>query len=319
MLTLTSMKITKVPGSRPMAKDKKTSYIEVCLRGGIGNQLFQYFAAHDLAMKFSCEVRLDDSLILNRKRDDSSIHTLNLIGIFISKKNNESLSRVHRYTDALQFRSIYLNRMLAFFTCRFVQREVGYSHEFDRYRPNQKLIGYFQTWRHFDSAKNHLPEDIFKSIRPLTKSIIQEKGIDLINDIAVHIRRGDYVSLQDSFGLLGEEYYRLALESHGYDKEKGKIWVFTDATKSEDTSILNPNSFEIQFLDSNDQLSDVIQLALMSEFNRIVIANSSYSWWGAKLSGKNPRVVAPRNWYKAMPTPVDLIPSEWIQINNHWS
>lgn len=302
-----------------MAKDKKELYIDVCLRGGIGNQLFQYFAAHDLSIKFSCEVRMDDSLILNRKSVGSSIHTLNLIGEFKSKKINKVLSRVNRYTDALQFRSIYLNRVLSFFTCRFVQREIGYSHEIDRYRPNQQLIGYFQSWRHFDVAKNHLPEDIFESIRPLTKSIIQEKDIDLSNDIAVHIRRGDYVSLQDSFGLLGEEYYRHALESQGYVKGKGRIWVFTDATKSEVRSILNPNSFEFLFVDSDNQFNDVAQLALMSEFSQIVIANSSYSWWAARLSNNNPKVVAPRNWYKSMPTPVDLIPNEWIQINNQWS
>lgn len=314
-----SIRIAVTVGSHSMSKNREVKYISVCLRGGIGNQLFQYFAAHDLAMKFSCEVILDDSLILTRKKDESSIHVLNVVGSYKTNKIDGSLNRVYRYTDALQYRSIYLNRVLSHFTQRFVQREVGYSPEIYRCRLNQKLVGYFQTWRHFSHVKDQLPKDIFDPIRPLVKSYILKTGIDLTNDIAVHIRRGDYVALQNSFGLLTPEYYEKALEAQGYDKIKGRIWVFTDATESDVLSILDKNSLDIRIVNSSDSLNDVVQLALMSEFNRIIIANSSYSWWAAKLSNKNARVVAPQNWYKAMPAPVDLIPSEWIQINNQWS
>jgi hypothetical protein len=301
-----------------MSANSNIRKIEVCLRGGIGNQLFQYFAGQDLSIREQCAVQFDDSLILNRKVENSSIHLLNTIGEFHTLKINSFLARIFRYTDAFQFRSQYLNRFLSVMTHRFVIKEVGFSEEIFRYKPNYKLIGYFQSWKHYDFVSKNMEVDLLKPFEAFTEKFLSKEGVDRSSDIAIHVRRGDYVLLQDTFGLLNKDYYRDALSALGYDAETDKIWVFTDATEEQVSQILNLSEMKVQILGPSEEYSDVEHLALMAKFRRIVIANSSYSWWAAVLSHEKPRVAAPQNWYKAMKRPNDLIPDDWIQVKNNW-
>ncbi len=302
---------------RISAQDKNRK-IEVCLRGGIGNQLFQYFAGHELSMRQHCEIQFDDSLILNRKIDKSSIHSLNTVGEFHSLSANGFLTRVFRYTDALQFRSLYLNRILSRLTHRFVIKEVGFSKEIYRYKPNSKLIGYFQSWKHHDFVSTHTEMDLLKPFATFTEEFLSKEGVNVSSDIAVHIRRGDYVSLQNTFGLLDRDYYHDALNALGYESKTDKVWVFTDATEEQVGQIFDLREMKVRILSPSDGYSDIEHLALMAKFRRIVVANSSYSWWAAKLSQVDPKVVAPYNWYKSMKKPIDLIPDDWIQVKNMW-
>jgi hypothetical protein len=301
-----------------MSVKNKTRKIEVCLRGGIGNQLFQYFAGHQLSILHKCEIRFDDSLILKRKAEESSIHSLNVAGEFHASSANGILTRVFRYTDALQFRSLYLNRLLSRLTHRFVIKEVGFSEEIYRYKPNSKLIGYFQSWKHFDFVSTHTEIDLLKPFDSFTENFLSKEGMNISSDIAVHIRRGDYVSLQNTFGLLDKNYYRDALSALGYDYKTDTVWVFTDATEEQVGRIFDLSEMKVRILSSREGYSDIEHLALMAKFRRIVVANSSYSWWAAKLAQKNPKVVAPYNWYKSMKKPNDLIPDDWIQVKNKW-
>ena len=82
--------------------------------------------------------------------------------------------------------------------------------------------------------------------------------------------------------------------------------------------IFDLSEMKVRILSPGDGYSDIEQLALMAKFRRIVVANSSYSWWAARLSHENPKVVAPYNWYKSMKQPNDLIPDDWIQVKNKW-
>jgi predicted nucleic acid-binding protein len=82
--------------------------------------------------------------------------------------------------------------------------------------------------------------------------------------------------------------------------------------------LFNLAEMNVRIVDTNYGLTDVEQLALISKFKKVVIANSSYSWWGATLSKDETLVASPKNWYRSMPTPIDLIPENWIQIENSW-
>jgi hypothetical protein len=301
-----------------MSAKNKSRKVVVCLRGGIGNQLFQYFVGHHLSILQRCEIQFDDSLILNRKANSSSIHSLNVVGEFQSLSANSFLTRVFRYTDALQFRSLYLNRFLSRLTHRFVIKEVGFSREIYRYKPSSKLIGYFQSWKHYDFVSTHTEIDLLKPFGFFAENFLSKEGMNRSSDIAVHIRRGDYVSLQNTFGLLDKDYYRNALSALGYESKTDKIWVFTDATEEQVGQIFDLSEMKVRILSPGDGYSDIEQLALMAKFRKVVVANSSYSWWAARLSHENPKVVAPYNWYKSMKQPNDLIPEDWIQIKNKW-
>jgi hypothetical protein len=292
--------------------------VEVVLRGGIGNQIFQYFAGLEISLKNNLELQLDDSLILDRLRNKSSIHFLTVDASFITHEVHPNLKRINRYSDAIQFRSVYLNRVLANVSRRNVIKEVGFSKEIYRYKPNEILLGYFQTWRHFDFVQNNQKSELLKSYDYVLDKFTGEESNNKSLDIAMHVRRGDYVNLQKTFGLLNKKYYQDALMALEYDKDRDQVCIFTDATRGELEELFNLGEMNVKVIDKNYGLNDVEQLALMSKFKKIVIANSSYSWWAANLSKNETLVSAPKNWYRSMPRPIDLIPENWIQIDNRW-
>jgi hypothetical protein len=126
------------------------------------------------------------------------------------------------------------------------------------------------------------------------------------------------VNLQKTFGLLDKRYYHDALKALEYDKDRDQVYIFTDATRTQVEELFNLAEMNVRIIDTSYGLTDVEQLALISKFKKVVIANSSYSWWGATLSKDETLVASPKNWYRSMPTPIDLIPENWIQIENSW-
>jgi hypothetical protein len=292
--------------------------VEVSLRGGIGNQIFQYFAGLEIAIRENQELLLDDTLILNRKNNHSSIHFLNVIASYGSYEIRPYMKRINGYSDDFQSRSVYLNRIVSNVSRRNVMKEVGFSKEIYRYKPNEKLVGYFQTWRHYEFVQKNYNSDLLKPYVSIAEKFVGAESHGKSLDIAIHVRRGDYVSLQNRFGLLNKKYYEDALKAIEFKKDRDQVCIFTDATKEELEVLFNLGEMNVIVIDINSGLSDVEQLALMSKFKKIIIANSSYSWWAATLSKDETMVAAPKNWYKSMPKPIDLIPENWIQIENSW-
>jgi hypothetical protein len=135
--------------------------------------------------------------------------------------------------------------------------------------------------------------------------------------VSLHIRRGDYVSNRkniETHGVLGIDYYKRALN---FMKEKVKnpqVFVFSDdipwARENLETDL------SLHFMDDNGVERNYEDLRLMSNCKYHIIANSSFSWWGAWL-GKFPdkQIYAPRNWFNSSDNDTkDLIPETWDLI-----
>ncbi|MFJ5309594.1 alpha-1,2-fucosyltransferase [Streptomyces sp. NPDC088350] len=121
----------------------------------------------------------------------------------------------------------------------------------------------------------------------------------------IHVRRGDYLQYPDKYPLPTASYYREAIERFS----AANIIVFTD----------DPQwvAEHMPFLDGarmTRQPVGFLDLACMTRCSRLVIANSSFSWWGAFLSGST-EIVYPRHWYT--PEHRDVV-SEWI-TPAHWT
>ena len=126
----------------------------------------------------------------------------------------------------------------------------------------------------------------------------------------MHVRLADYLN-EPNFGVPGVKYYFDAIREL-YDQELHKsIWLFSDEIESAKDRIppeLQSKTRLIAEVDGNDY-SSLIAMALGQDF---VIANSTFSWWAARLSSNpNTRVIFPSPWFKGMPEPKDLIPTNW--------
>jgi len=145
-------------------------------------------------------------------------------------------------------------------------------------------------------------EDYFKRHKEDIK-ILFGQGIGHIDQVAIHVRRGDYVDNPFYVDLMETEYYGKAMaEFPGAD-----FLVFSDDIewcKKQDIFA------GCEFSEGKDEVED---LNLMASCTGHIIANSSYSWWGAYLSPHGGKVIAPKEWYTDMEERT-LLPEEWIKI-----
>lgn len=175
---------------------------------------------------------------------------------------------------------------------------------------NVKLVGYFQSEKYFINYK----EEILELFGPDTETqlYLNEKYGDILSKdtCSVHIRRGDYLNLQNYHPVQSIEYYKNSVNVIGRNKH---FLIFSDDIKwcEENFDFLENKTF----INGNEDYQD---LYLMSMCQDNIIANSSFSWWGAWLN-KNPnkKVISPNKWFG--PSYVnfntkDLYCDKWIKI-----
>jgi hypothetical protein len=173
------------------------------------------------------------------------------------------------------------------------------------------LRGYFQTEKYFKHIEDEIREDFtFKDeILDPCKEMIS--SVD--NPIALHVRRTDYISNSANHPPCTLEYYEKALQ---YFEEDRNVIVFSDdPTWCNNQELFSGDRFMI-----SENVDNRVDLCLMSLCNDFIIANSSFSWWGAWLStNKNKKVIAPIRWfgsdgYTKDHNTKDVVPNEWTRI-----
>ena len=169
------------------------------------------------------------------------------------------------------------------------------------YKKEYEYIGYFQCERYFKHRRNEILE-LFKPADEFNNEI--KKYQDLFNNISLHVRHGDYYDLSDVYFIQTIEYYQNALS---YLPKDLKVLVFSD-----DLKWCRENFIGERFIFIGE--TDYISIYIMSKMKYHIIANSSFSWWGAWISDNNNNVVAPKMWFNGIFSDVDLIPNNWIRI-----
>ncbi len=183
-------------------------------------------------------------------------------------------------------------------------------------KPETYVEGFFQSERFFPS--NIQSEFEFQT--DLTDK--NKETADLItgsNSISLHVRRGDYVQkkrYQNMFATCSLDYYKRAVEIITKGNSDFKLFIFSDDKEWVKDNLRLP--YETIYVDFNSGKDSYKDMQLMSLCKHNVIANSSFSWWGAYLN-RNPEktVVAPQKWFNDENiNQKDIIPASWIKIKN---
>ena len=290
--------------------------LTVKLVGGIGNQLFGYFAGLAVSRNLGVGLNLDlTDLRMGRSTHTSSIEALDLPGVFSWRVDDQSnLKQVtSRICSRLKRAYPSLNR----FSGSYTSVDVGFDPAILKTTFSKKYItGYFQSYRYHDLCSHAIPEPKLKN--PSRWFINSQKKIQDHDVIAIHIRRGDYRKLSESFGMLNSSYYKGALEVALSLVPNAKCWVFSDDI-SEARKLLSNLTHDFTFVEPPKATEPAESLLLMSSAKANVIANSTFSWWSAKLNSKTQIVLAPDKWFKALDDPLDLYPSNWILEKSSWT
>ena len=173
------------------------------------------------------------------------------------------------------------------------------------------LRGYFQSEKYFKHIEKEIRRDFTFKDEILTPCKEMIEGVE--KPIALHVRRGDYITNKENHLNLTSEYYVEALNH--FDDDRNVI-VFSDDPKwCLEQEIFSDDRFIVS--ENDDNRVDLCLMSLCDEFN---IANSSYSWWGAWLSSnKDKKVIARADWfgskgYTKNHNTKDLIPDDWTRI-----
>ena len=253
--------------------------------GRLGNQMFQYSTLKSIAKKHGYDFTIPPSTFSDPYKEHQLFEAFKL--------------------DSLPAENIRFNNAQ-----NMVQE--GYFHfNEDLYNtcPDYvDLFGYFQTEKYFADIRDELLEDFtfLPNIYNPAKEMRDEMSDEII---ALHIRRGDYVE-QPWHGPQTTDYYETALSLL---PQELPVVIFTDdPIWAFDQKLFAPDRFSIS--EGNSNLFD---MCLMSMCQYHIIANSSFSWWGAWLSDSK-QVIAPKRWFgpplDEKNDTKDLVPARWKRI-----
>jgi hypothetical protein len=254
------------------------------LMGGLGNYMFQISTAYSLSLRDGKEFICDYS--------DSTVPQ----------------KPYHTYTDNI-FRKINFTDKLPSFVS-FHEYGTEYN-EIPKIDDNVKIFGYFGSEKYFKNYRNEIL-DLFE-IDEKNKDELNEKYLDLINhpnSCSIHVRRGDYLNLQDYHKVQSIDYYINAYNEMGHDK---KYLIFSD-----DLEWCKENFDFIENKVIIEGNTDYQDLYLMSLCKNNIICNSTFSWWGAWLNkNMDKKVIMPKNWFGTVYSHLsinDVICNEWVVI-----
>lgn len=300
--------------------------ITVKLMGGLGNQLFQYAFGTSLAQKLNHETVYDISWFIHDRTRSLKLNSLGLSlkyktagsiyailkksAIYCSARSKliRSFNPLQKLETLYEFKTSFSNKII---------KEKYFNIEKLNYNKNYYFDGYWQNPEYFEDIRNlilssiHFPE--FQNAQDLNL----QKQICNAESVAIHIRRGDYVSdpwANQNLGTCSIEYYQKAVEHILSKHTNAKFFLFSDDpdfVKTNFRFLLNAT------LVSNNRRSEIDELNLMHLCKHFIIANSSFSWWGAWLSQNTEKtVITPQKWYKNIEADKNckIVPANWVRL-----
>lgn len=284
----------------------------VKLIGGLGNQMFQYACARRIAHRHNVSLKIDVSGFEVYKLHKYSLKHFNIIEEFAAQ------DEIARFKEPKGIAPRLLMKLLPYHGHTLVrERFFLFDPRLLKVSKNVYLDGYWQSERYFNDIKDIICNEFTAKHEPDVKNKEMIQNILGINAVSLHIRRGDYVSnltTNQVHGVCSLEYYQQAVSIISQRVENPIFFVFSD-----DPEWVKQNlkiAYPIIFVDHNDADKNFEDLRLMSLCKHHIIANSSFSWWGAWLGNNlNKNIVAPKKWFsKEDVNTQDLIPERWIRI-----
>lgn len=260
------------------------SRVVINLSGGLGNQLFQVAAGSHLKLQ-NIEVVLDPiENDLNGYRKTRIMELSKGMGLNLIQRSQISKAFI---------RLIGIRKIIHFLILRDAYKELEPFEilEVNQSNPPKRVVGYWQNKQMALHVKNYLDEKNDSEIKT--------------NQLAIHVRRGDYLNLAHQLhGALHGDYFLAATKSIIEHKKIDKIAIFSDSINQvmEESWVGLLPDIEIEFSQNSDPWESLLE---MSSFETIICSNSTFSWWAAFLN-KNKTIVLPDHWFRNFRIPAGL-------------
>jgi len=282
--------------------------IIVKLRGGLGNQMFQYAIGRNLALKNNAKLKFDVTELEQDKLRDYELNIFNISGsvassyrlIFIRKFNKNIISKI------LGQNYFYIKQKDWYFNATILER-----------KGNIYLDGYWQSENYFKDIRQIITKDFTIRCEPDERNKSMLKKIENSNSVCIHVRREDYIrnkKTKEVHGICSSEYYYNAVKIIEKKVRNLKFFVFSDDSQwtRENLKLKHPTIY----VDINNSEKNYEDLRLMSNCKHFIIANSSFGWWGAWLSNNPDKIICiPGKWFNSIDEG-DIVPKSWIRVTD---
>ncbi|GLT11713.1 alpha-1,2-fucosyltransferase [Sulfitobacter porphyrae] len=274
------------------------------LHGFLGNQMFQYAAAAQLAARLGVPVALDPRRAAAKGQGNlTEIFDLPVVAP-AQLPPDQDRRRLAYAIWRLLGRSPRLRR----------EQGLGYDPAFEDWGDESYLHGYWQSEKYFAGIRDHL-RNVFTMVPPMSpENADMARQIAAGPSVALHVRRGDYVAL-GATAVCDQAYYDAALAAVTQGlPEAPTVFVFSDDPGWARDNLAVP--FDKVVVDLNGRETAHEDMRLMSLCQHNVIANSTFSWWSAWLNAhEGRRVAAPARWFaNDHQRNPDILPEDWIAI-----
>jgi len=291
------------------------------LISGLGNQLFQYTIGRHLSLTHQVPLKLDLSFFKDQKLRSYKLDHYNIQAETATEQDVESLTAIY------QRKSLYAKIYRKVEKWRPKNKRLYYKEdEWWIYEPGLLqasspvyLNGYWQHYKYFENIDPRIREELTLKENELADApAIVGEILGNESSVSLHVRRGDYITDRDAYNFMGVmplAYYHQAINYIIAKGIKPSFYVFSD-----DLDWVKDNiqvNAPLTCVDLHGGQKDYVELDLMSKCRHNIIANSSFSWWGAFLN-QNPGkiVIAPAQWVKPedVNRKIELVFPTWTKI-----
>lgn len=289
----------------------------VRLQGGLGNQLYQYATAKAIANLQNRELIIDPRPIFA----EAPARHYDL-GEF--KLESENFGTPFQRWMVRWLASVRLGRVFKMFNpyawnFKMIRdAENGFDESLLKQNSGNLIIqGYWQSFKYFEDIRPILIQEFEVKSRPDSINQKYLNRINSVNSVCIHVRRGDYVNNPTAnkiHGVCDLDYYYKGMKYINSKVHNPNYFVFTDDPEWVENNF--QTKYKLKIVKHNLGKKDFEDLRLMTNCKHFIIANSSYSWWGAWLSNNQDKIViAPKKWFNLDNFPAeDRIPREWVRL-----
>jgi len=289
------------------------------LKGGVGNQLFQYAFARSLSIRTGSTLYFDKSWFSTSLAKKTgairkiALNDFQVNGKFLPDGYARSITAIAQYLgECTHLKSILDNHV-------FLIDQNNVFPQLKKLRKNRCSLvlidGFWQSEDFFSNIKRILRQELILNyaLTPQDRKIANE--IKTRNSVSLHVRRGDYANSKRTnrrHGVLDMDYYHAAVDRIAGQTKASFIYVFSDDIPWCRENLVFDQPWRL-VSDNSRKISS--ELHIMACCRHHIIANSSFSWWGAWLGEKKgSRIIAPKHWFKSGPELFRIVPERWIRL-----
>lgn len=276
--------------------------ITMLMGGGLGNQMFQYAAGRSLSARWNTDLVLDLRYYANVSDRQTKAFALASFPIDATITDYSTGLHAHHPLRRLM-RKVVSERPGQIYR----EPELTFDRAFFELPDGTKLTGGFHSWRYFDDVADTLVRELTPTLDVPSTAY----GQPLADCVAVHVRRGDYLTTAGFAMQDFEGYYRRALQMA---RQWGPLLVFSDDPQWCRSAPLFEGASVYETPRGAPAAHDLLA---MSRCGGLVIANSSYSWWAAWLAWqRGARVITPTQWIMGRTVDeMQMSPPDWVRLS----